>query len=160
MHTQPDGLPLLLILCVAVLAPLAASATRRIKAPVIVLEVGLGILVGPHVLGWASLTPFDRGTVELRAGLLFFLAGFEVDLRKIRGRPITLAVMGWFLSLALISATALPLVVAITEIGVSTSQMRSETAAAVVGAGMPSVLLYPLAAIIFRKTRTENAADV
>src|SRR4029077_3691949 len=48
-------------------------------------------------------------------------------------------------------STALPLVVAITEIGVATGRMRSENAAALVGAGMVSVLLFPLVALALRK---------
>ena len=48
-------------------------------------------------------------------------------------------------------STALPLVVAITEIGVATGRMRSDNAAALVGAGMVSVLLFPLLALTLRK---------
>jgi hypothetical protein len=47
-------------------------------------------------------------------------------------------------ALALFSATGLPLIVAITHIGVDAGQMRTSTAAALVGAGMLSVVLYPL----------------
>ncbi len=47
-------------------------------------------------------------------------------------------------ALALFSATQLPLVVAITTIGVQTDRMRAATAAALVGAAMLSTLLYPL----------------
>jgi hypothetical protein len=47
-------------------------------------------------------------------------------------------------------STALPLIVAITEIGVATGKMRSDNAAALVGAGMLSVLLFPLFALILR----------
>ena len=59
--------------------------------------------------------------------------------------------------LALYSATALPLVVAITTIGLETGHMRSDNAAALVGAAMVSVLLYPLAALTVR--RREGAAE-
>jgi Kef-type K+ transport system membrane component KefB len=48
--------------------------------------------------------------------------------------------------LALFSATALPLVVVITTIGVAEGRMRPANAAALVGAGMLSVLLYPMVA--------------
>ena len=47
-------------------------------------------------------------------------------------------------SLAMFSATGLPLIVAIAEIGVAAGQMRSSTAAALVGAGMVSVMLFPI----------------
>jgi hypothetical protein len=50
-------------------------------------------------------------------------------------------------ALALLSATQLPLVVAITTIGVDSGHMRSSTAAALVGAGVLSVLIYPSLAL-------------
>lgn len=48
-------------------------------------------------------------------------------------------------------STALPLLVAITDIGVATGRMRSENAAALVGAGIVSVLLFPLLGLALRK---------
>ena len=51
------------------------------------------------------------------------------------------------LALAFYSASALPLVVAITEVGVSTGQMTPELAAALVGASMISLLVYPQLAL-------------
>jgi len=62
------------------------------------------------------------------------------------------------LSLGLFSATALPLVVAISEIGVSTGRMIPENAAALVGAGLVSVFLFPLLGMSLRPaTRTVSA---
>ena len=52
--------------------------------------------------------------------------------------------------LALFSATTLPLVVVITEIGKATGRMLPENAAAMVGAGILSVLLFPLIALSLR----------
>jgi len=48
-------------------------------------------------------------------------------------------------ALAILQSTALPLLVVITEIGLSTGHMRPANAAALVGAGMLSVLILPLA---------------
>ena len=45
--------------------------------------------------------------------------------------------------LALFSATGLPLIVVITAIGTTEGRMLPENAAALVGAGMLSVLLFP-----------------
>jgi Kef-type K+ transport system membrane component KefB len=53
-------------------------------------------------------------------------------------------------ALGLLSATALPLVVAITEIGIETGRLRPENAAAVVSAGLLSVLIFPLLALVLR----------
>jgi len=52
--------------------------------------------------------------------------------------------------LALFSATTLPLVVVITELGKATGRMLPENAAALVGAGILSVLLFPLIALSLR----------
>jgi Kef-type K+ transport system membrane component KefB len=54
-------------------------------------------------------------------------------------------------ALAFLSATALPLVVVITSIGLDTGRMKPENAAALVGAGMLSVLLFPLIGLALRR---------
>jgi Kef-type K+ transport system membrane component KefB len=63
--------------------------------------------------------------------------------------------------LALFSATALPLVVVITTIGVAEGRMRPANAAALVGSGMLSVLLYPMVAraLLGRTRQGATAAD-
>lgn len=47
-------------------------------------------------------------------------------------------------ALAFFAATGLPLIVVITHIGVETGQMKPNTAAALVGAGMASIVVFPL----------------
>jgi Kef-type K+ transport system membrane component KefB len=54
-------------------------------------------------------------------------------------------------ALALLCATELPLVVAITTLAVETGNMRSSTSAALVGAAMISTLLFPLMALRLRR---------
>jgi hypothetical protein len=49
------------------------------------------------------------------------------------------------------SATSLPLLIAIAEIGVQTGRMLPDNAAALVGAGMLSILLFPITALISRR---------
>jgi Kef-type K+ transport system membrane component KefB len=51
-------------------------------------------------------------------------------------------------SLALFSATGLPLIVAVIEVGEERGEIASDVAAALVGAGMISVLLYPLLGLL------------
>jgi Kef-type K+ transport system membrane component KefB len=63
--------------------------------------------------------------------------------------------------LALFSATALPLMVVITTIGVSEGRMRPVNGAALVGAGMMSVLLYPMIArLLLGRSRSTAAPGV
>ncbi len=79
----------------------------------------------------------------------------------IRGLPALLLYRGALepddrRSLALLSAAALPLLVAITQIGLDTHTMRTEVAVSLVGAGMLSVLVYPLLGLA-RHRRAESA---
>ena len=60
--------------------------------------------------------------------------------------------------LALFSATTLPLVVVITKLGKATGRMLPENAAALVGAGILSVLIFPLIALSMREQRPSRTA--
>lgn len=92
---------LLLIFLIAALAPLLCEWVPRIRLPLVVVEICLGIVVGPQVLGWA--TPGHTVNVLANFGLaaLFFMAGLEIDFPAIRGRPITMAALGWLASLVI-----------------------------------------------------------
>ena len=58
------------------------------------------------------------------------------------------------------SATSLPLLIAIAEIGVQTGRMMPDNAAAIVGAGMLSILLFPITALLSRRYTTIPTAIV
>jgi Kef-type K+ transport system membrane component KefB len=68
---------------------------------VVVIEIVAGIIVGPEVLDLAKSDEFIDFFSDLGLGMLFFFAGYEIDFERIRGVPLRLAVLGWFLSLAL-----------------------------------------------------------
>ena len=65
------------------------------------LELLLGILIGPQVLGIAETDDFIDFFSNLGLGMLFFFAGYEIDFERIRGTPLTLGAWGWALSLVL-----------------------------------------------------------
>jgi Kef-type K+ transport system membrane component KefB len=90
---------LLLIFTVAAVAPLLCDYIPRIRLPLVVAEIGLGILVGPQGLGWAAAGPTIQVLARFGLAALFFLAGFEIDFPAIRGRPLLLAGLGWLASL-------------------------------------------------------------
>ena len=69
--------------------------------PVVVLELVLGIIIGPDVLGLAEPDSFIKFFSNLGLGMLFFFAGYEIDFERIRGTPLKLAAIGWLISLAL-----------------------------------------------------------
>jgi Kef-type K+ transport system membrane component KefB len=83
-----------------------AVAGRRVLLPVVVVELLLGILVGPDVLGWAKVSDFSSFFSGLGLGMLFFFAGYEIDFQRIRGRPLRLAGRGWLASLIVAHAIA------------------------------------------------------
>jgi Kef-type K+ transport system membrane component KefB len=93
-----NGAALFITAFIAVLAPLISEIPIGLRLPMVVVEVGLGIVVGPHVLGWASPTGMLGMLGYLGLIFLFFLCGMELDFEAIRGKPLKLAVTGWGLS--------------------------------------------------------------
>lgn len=92
---------LALIATIAVLSPFIADVARRYtRLPGVVVEIVLGIIIGPHVLGWAHLDEVLEVLAEFGLVLLIFLAGFEIEPERVRGRPVKLAVTAWLVSLA------------------------------------------------------------
>lgn len=88
----------------AVLAPLLAEALRRYRVPIVVLEILLGMAVGPHGLGWVRDNVIIGTFALFGLCFLFFMAGLEIDFFRIRGRPTGLAFQGWLISLLLAGA--------------------------------------------------------
>jgi Kef-type K+ transport system membrane component KefB len=79
----------------------AVAGGRGLFLPVVVVELTLGVLVGPQVLDLAHVNAFTEFFSDLGLGMLFFFAGYEIDLARIRGMPLRLAVIGWGMSLAI-----------------------------------------------------------
>jgi Kef-type K+ transport system membrane component KefB len=98
---QPDLLSLVVVAGAAAAAPLVADLSGRLFIPTVVVEVFLGILIGPQVGHLAKDGVFIHFLSQLGLAFLFFLAGLEIDLNVIRGRPLRLATFGWLLSLVL-----------------------------------------------------------
>ena len=82
---NPTDVSLFWIVLCAVLAPLIAGLLPGRLVPEVVLLLVLGVLIGPNVLGWAETTaPIDL-LKELGLGMLFLLAGYEIELRELSG---------------------------------------------------------------------------
>ena len=77
------------------------AGARGLFIPVVVLELALGVVIGPQVLDLAHVNTFTEFFANLGLGMLFFFAGYEIDIARIRGEPLRLALLGWALSLAI-----------------------------------------------------------
>ena len=92
---------LVMVIAAAVAAIIVLAVSPRLTIPVVVLELLLGIAIGPQGFDIARVDPTTSLLGDLGLGMLFFFAGYEIDFERIRGRPLELAVMGWAISLAL-----------------------------------------------------------
>jgi len=90
-----------IVVVAAAAAILVAVVPKRFAPPVVVLELFLGILIGPHVFNLAHPGDFIQFFANLGLGMLFFFAGYEIDFQRIKGRPLELGAWGWLLSVAL-----------------------------------------------------------
>ena len=69
--------------------------------PVVVIEVLLGIVIGPHVMDLVHFDAFVSMMFTFAMATTLFMAGMELDFSQIKGRPLTLAIAGWGISVAL-----------------------------------------------------------
>jgi len=103
-HSYP---PVLVLLACATAAPAIAHVTRRLGLSVVVIELLLGVAIGPQGLGVATATTGALPAfATLGLAFLFFIAGLEIDLPAIRGKPLRVAFAGWMCGLALAVAIA------------------------------------------------------
>jgi Kef-type K+ transport system membrane component KefB len=131
-----DAASFLVIVATAALAGLFVTILGpRVAIPVVVVELVLGILVGPEVAGIAKLDPATQFFGNLGLGMLFFFAGYEINFERIRGMPLKLAGVGWLVSLVL--AYALAGLLAATAVVVSGLYTGSALATTAIGTLIP-----------------------
>ena len=89
---------LLIVVAAAFVAPLALGFFPRLRVPAIVVEILLGIIIGPSVLGW--VTPDLPVSILALIGLSFllFLAGLEIDVHRLRGRTLRVTATAFVVS--------------------------------------------------------------
>ena len=97
---------LVVIAALAAFVPLLVGLFRIKVAEVVLLLAG-GILFGPQVLGWVTVDDSIQLLSELGLGMLFFLAGMELEERAVRGQSGRLAATGWFVSLGVAALAAI-----------------------------------------------------
>ena len=89
---------LLIVAAAGLLAPLALGFFPRVRVPAIVLEILLGVVIGPSVLGWVKPDLPVAVLALLGLAFLLFLAGLEFDVERLRGRVLKLTAVGFGVS--------------------------------------------------------------
>lgn len=75
---------LALVMAIALAAPLLVNLKPSLRVPSAVVEIVLGIIVGPSVLGLVHVDVAISVLSVLGLALLLFLAGLEIDARMLR----------------------------------------------------------------------------
>ena len=99
--TRPDVSSLVLILLASALAAIAARLHARLVLPSIVVEIVLGILIGPEVLDLAETDAYIEFLATIGLVFLFFFAGLEVVEKRVPRGAIARGTGGWAVSIAL-----------------------------------------------------------
>jgi Kef-type K+ transport system membrane component KefB/Trk K+ transport system NAD-binding subunit len=72
-------IPLLVVLGLSFLVPIALSRVRRIFIPIVIGEIAAGMVIGPSGLGIVEESTVLRILSELGFAFLMFLCGLEID---------------------------------------------------------------------------------
>lgn len=124
--------------------------------------IGFGFFIPVFFI--TSGMDFDLSALFGSASSALRLPVFFALLLVVRGLPVLVLYRKDLSSaarrvVALFAATSLPLIIALTQIGLENGTMRADTAAALVAAGVLSVLINPLAALrIARRLSPEERA--
>jgi Kef-type K+ transport system membrane component KefB len=79
----------------------------RCPFPGVVLEILLGVIVGPQVLGLVHPALVLNSLASFGLAFVLLMAGFEIDFRVLRGDAIRLALAGWVMSCCIAFGSAL-----------------------------------------------------
>jgi Kef-type K+ transport system membrane component KefB len=76
----------LFVVAAAVAAPILAGLAPKLRLPAVALEIVIGLVLGPAVLGVVNVDVSLDVLSTFGVGYLLFLAGLELDLTTLRGR--------------------------------------------------------------------------
>jgi Kef-type K+ transport system membrane component KefB len=97
----PDAGSLVLVLAAASAGAILSRLHPRIVLPTVVLEIVLGILIGPEGLDLAKVDSHIDFLADLGLVFLFFFAGLELVEQRVARRSLVRGTIGWGVSLVL-----------------------------------------------------------
>ena len=83
-----DEQSLVLVLAASTLGAILSRVHHRVVLPTVVVEIVLGILIGPQVLGWAEVDSYIDFLANFGLVFLFFFAGLEVVEKHVPRRTL------------------------------------------------------------------------
>src|SRR5271166_1107580 len=121
------------LIAVAITIAIAAGIPAllpRLPLPGVVLEIVLGVIIGPQVLRLVHPGVTLNFLANFGLGMLFLMAGFEMDPAVLRGRPLSNALTGWGITVGialaaafLLSAAGLSTTLPLTTLALSTTSV-------------------------------------
>src|ERR671916_2052379 len=91
----------LVVAAIAFTVPLVLGLAPTVRLPSVVLEIVVGIVIGPAILGLVEVDLPLQILSLLGLAFLLFLAGLEIDLDRLRGARLRSAAAGFVISLAI-----------------------------------------------------------
>jgi Kef-type K+ transport system membrane component KefB len=104
-----DSMNMIAVALAMAIAAAIPALLPRLPVPGVVLEILLGVLIGPHLLGLLHPGVTLNALADFGLAMVLLMAGFEMDPSVLRGPPIRLALAGWAISCALAFGAALAL---------------------------------------------------
>jgi Kef-type K+ transport system membrane component KefB len=99
--THSEGRALVLVLAASALGALVSRLHGRLILPTVVVEIVLGILIGPEVLDIADVNTYVAFLSNFGLAFLFFFAGVEVIEKRVPLRELKRGTAGWAVSLGI-----------------------------------------------------------
>jgi len=107
--TREEGRSLVLVFLATTLGAVLSRWHIRFVLPTVVVEIVLGILIGPEALGIAHVNVYITFLSQFGLALLFFFAGLEVVEHHVQPQALRRGTIGWGVSLAIGLAVGLVL---------------------------------------------------
>jgi len=99
--TREEARSLVLVFLASALGAILSRWHLRFVLPTVVVEIVLGIVIGPAVLGIATINDYVTFLSDFGLALLFFFAGLEVIEQHVPRRVLRRGTLGWGISLVI-----------------------------------------------------------
>jgi Kef-type K+ transport system membrane component KefB len=90
-----------IVAAVAFLSPFVLGLFPRLRLPSVVVEIVLGIVIGPSVLGWVEVDPVIEVLAIIGLGFLLFVSGLEVELDRLKGQILRLPLIAYVIGVGI-----------------------------------------------------------